>query len=127
MVQASAKYCWCGSFSLCCGFILVIVAIMVPPFLDGVLFDQAPYAAALQRDNQDSWSVVPGENDILVARKQYVYACNNPEDVMMLGARPEVTELGPYHFRISSQFSKISYHMMDVPFNSSATGKREAI
>lgn len=36
---------------------------------------------------------------------------------MMLGKNPILTELGPYHFRMSQKFSNISYTHLPVPWD----------
>lgn len=63
------------------GVILVITAIVVPIVIHGFLRTEIPPGVAVSKDNEETWSALPGKYDVEIVKQYTLYNCTNPEEV----------------------------------------------
>mmetsp|Transcript_22843 Transcript_22843/g.22103 ORF Transcript_22843/g.22103 Transcript_22843/m.22103 type:complete len:157 (-) Transcript_22843:70-540(-) len=115
-MKTSSKYFCC---SICCSVSAIISVVFAVTFflIVGLLISNgAKKESALSVDTYSLWGQIPGEYDIALVRRNYVYNCTNYEDVIYLGAQPEFEEFGPYSYREYDNFTDPDYdQMLEVP------------
>ena len=94
-MATSKKMCVCGGVSLAIGVILLVAGITLPILINNEIREQVPLEAAVNKVNQENWDDVPGPFNVEVVKWTYLYDWTNQEDVILDGAKPEFTEVGP--------------------------------
>jgi hypothetical protein len=83
------------------GVILVITAITVPIVIHGFLRTEIPAGVAVSKENEETWSALPGKYDVEIVKQYTLYNCTNPEEVRNLFNL--VTNLNLYRLRLMVQ------------------------
>ena len=91
------------------GVILVGLGISFPFIMQAMIKHGAKDGAALTSANENMWKGIPGNFDILIVKKNYVYNCTNRDDVIYKGSKPVVEEFGPYIYREYDDFTNLQY------------------
>lgn len=97
-MKRSSKFKCCGIASVVIGVILVGLGIAWPFIMNALVKSGAKSSAALTQKNEKMWKDVPGNFNIFLGRKTYVYNCTNRDDVIYKGAKPIMKEFGPYTY-----------------------------
>jgi ABC-type microcin C transport system permease subunit YejE len=66
------------------GVILVITAVVIPIVIHGVLRTSIPPQVAVSKENEETWSALPGKYDVEIVKQYITYNCTNPEEVRIL-------------------------------------------
>ena len=83
-MKTSSKYFCC---SICCSVSAIISVVLAATFflVVAVLIKEgAKKESALSVETYSLWGQIPGEYDIALVRRNYVYNCTNYEDVLSL-------------------------------------------
>lgn len=108
-MRKSTKLKCCSITSLVIGTVLVIIGVAWNWIMNSLVIMGAKQGAAMTAANSKMWKGIPGNFDIVLARKTHVYSCINHDDVIYKGEKPIMEEWGPYYYREYDDYDEPNY------------------
>ncbi|KAL4496216.1 hypothetical protein ABPG72_012953 [Tetrahymena utriculariae] len=101
------KIAW---FTGICGFLLLIIGIVMPIILLNFIKNQAKEQVVMQSSNYDQWGQIPGDTGMVLERQFTFFNWTNAERFFIYGDKPTLNESQPVYYQEFQNFTNPQYN-----------------
>ncbi|EAR89297.2 CD36 family protein (macronuclear) [Tetrahymena thermophila SB210] len=109
-MRALRKYKKIAWFTGICGFLLLIVGIVMPIILINFIKDQAKQQVVMQQSNYDQWGQIPGDTGMVLERQFTFFNWTNAERFFIYGDKPTLNESQTVYYQEFQNFTNPQYN-----------------
>ncbi|KAL4446619.1 hypothetical protein ABPG74_005557 [Tetrahymena malaccensis] len=109
-MRALRKFKKIAWFTGICGFLLLIVGIVMPIILINFIKNQAKEQVVMQSSNYDQWGQIPGDTGMVLERQFTFFNWTNAERFFIYGDKPTLNESQPVYYQEYQNFTSPQYN-----------------